>query len=593
MWFPTEFIDEVRARISIVDLIGQSVRLKKQGAKYVALCPFHNEKTPSFHVFPGEEHYHCFGCGAHGNVFTFLMNHTHLTFAEAVERLASMAGLPLPAQAESTAEAQAYEETIKLNQLALTFFLKHLHQKGGEQAREYCRMRGLSEDTISHFSIGYAPNEWEGLKKHLLKEGFNEEALLKAGLVTQHEETKRVYDRFRDRLMFPIYDHQERVIAFGGRSLTDQMPKYLNSPETVVFKKSSVLYNRARARRALKGDGNAIVVEGYMDVIGLYEFGFHEAVAPLGTAFTGEHLRALWKFSPEPLICLDGDEAGQKAMDRIIDIALPLLEPGKSLQFINIPEGDDPDSFLRKTSAHAFKERVKAATPLFERLVMHEEKKTPLDTPERKAGLIGRLRAKGEIIKDGLTRRMYKSFLDEKFPEASFQPRNKVALPPLPKSTVNAPGSLKTRHEQVLILGILLNPELLGEQDEALSGIQFKDEMHEKIRGTLLQYSAEQHPLEKKQLESYLKAMGFTEFVMRLYQDKGVRELFPFLNSDPKAQPFKDQWIHLLARVKSTGDSQPKMASAELFDEDGWARFLEQRHQKQIVEQDEAKKLGE
>lgn len=591
MWFPTEFIDEVRARISIVDLIGQTVRLKKQGDKYIALCPFHREKTPSFHVFPGEEHYHCFGCGAHGNIFTFLINHTHVSFAEAVERLASMAGLPLPAQAESTAESKSYEETITLNQLAAAFFVKHLHAEQGAGAREYCRMRGLTEDTLSYFSLGYAPNEWEALKKHLIKEGFNEEALLKAGLVTQHEETKRIYDRFRDRLIFPIYDHQERIIAFGGRSLTDQMPKYLNSPETVVFKKSSVLYNRARARRALKGDGNAIVVEGYMDIISLYEFGFQEAVAPLGTAFTGEHLKALWKFSPEPVICLDGDEAGQKAMDRVIEIALPLLEPGKSLQFVSLPDGDDPDSYLRKTSAHAFKERLKAATPLFERLVSREAQKTPLDTPERKAGLIDRLRAKGDIIRDGLTRRMYKTFLDDKFPEASFKPRNTVELPPLQRDALKTPMGLKTRHEQVLLLGILLNPELLAEHDEALSNIQFKEEPNEKLRSVILYYSAEQKPLEKAEMESYLKAMGYAENLTRLYQDKGLRDLFPFLTKDPQGKTFKEDWSHLLSRVRLMEKTQPKIATAELFDEEGWARFLEQRHQKQLSEQDELKKL--
>src|SRR5947207_8122407 len=338
MAFPPGFLDELRSRVSLGDLVGRRVRLARQGREQGGLCPFHNEKTPSFYVVEDKGFFHCFGCGAHGDAIGFLMRSDNLDFIEAVERLAGEAGIAVPQQTPQERErAQRQKTLLEALAAAADFYEAQLWSRAGINAREYLTARGLDAETIRRFRLGWAPDDRQALRRALAAD-FPEALLHEAGLLRIPENGGTPYDYFRGRVMFPIGDRAGRVIAFGARTLGDDQPKYLNSPDTPLFEKGRVLYAWAAARtnlaRSETGEAPAvIVVEGYMDVIALHRAGFGTAVAPLGTALTEAHLQELWRLSPEPVLCLDGDTAGQRAMLRALHRALPLLQPGRSLRF--------------------------------------------------------------------------------------------------------------------------------------------------------------------------------------------------------------------------------------------------------------------
>ena len=340
MFFPAPFLESVKEAIPLAELIGRYMPLKKRGHESVGCCPFHGEKTPSFTVNDQKGFYHCFGCAAHGNCFDFLMKIENITFPEAVDKAAGIAGLALPKPEQSAhlqREAEAKLDIYKVLDAAATFYQQQLETSLGEHARDYLNKRKVLPATIQKFRIGYAPRAAQALWTHLTKQGFQPVLIHKAGLAVEGEQVR---DRFRERLMFPIADKSGRVIAFGGRALGDFDPKYLNSPETEVFHKGKTLYNFANARRAKQGP--VLLVEGYMDVVSLVQAGFEQAVAPLGTALTAPQIELLWTMAPEPVICFDGDAAGQRAAGRAIDQVLPLLKPGHSLNFLTLPVGEDP-----------------------------------------------------------------------------------------------------------------------------------------------------------------------------------------------------------------------------------------------------------
>ena len=319
MAFPKSFLDEIRNRISMVELVGRRVALKKRGRDHWGCCPFHNEKSPSFKVSEDRDDYHCFGCGAHGSAFDFVMQTEGLSFPEAAERLAEAAGLEVPRIApEQREKADHLSRLADANEAAAKWFQAQLRGSGGGEARDYLRQRGLGEDAIEEFRLGYAPDRNDGLKSALLERGFTEKELVEAGLLGQPDDGRSSYDRFRHRLMFPIGDRRNRVIAFGGRALGDARAKYLNSPESPLFDKGRSLYNHAMAREASRAAGTVIVVEGYMDVIALAEAGFRNTVAPLGTAVTEDQIGLLWQMTSEPVLCLDGDAAGLRAARRVL-----------------------------------------------------------------------------------------------------------------------------------------------------------------------------------------------------------------------------------------------------------------------------------
>jgi DNA primase len=367
---PQRFIDDLMARVDVVEVVGERVKLKKAGRNYSGLCPFHQEKTPSFTVSADKQFYHCFGCGAHGNALRFLMEYDKLRFPEAVEQLAGRLGLEVPREGADDPRAQARErkrkEGVNLLELSAAFFRERLKMPEGQGAREYLERRGLAPEVQQTFGIGYAPDGWESLKRHLGERGIAEAVQVEYGLLVHREETGRTYDRFRDRVMFPIRDIKGRTIAFGGRVLGDAKPKYLNSPETPVFHKGRELYGLYEARQADHRLERVVIVEGYMDVVALAQFGIRNAVATLGTSTSEEHLTRLFRLVNEVVFCFDGDRAGRQAASRALETVLPLMIDGRQARFLFLPEGEDPDTLVRREGAEAFQDRITCASPLSE-----------------------------------------------------------------------------------------------------------------------------------------------------------------------------------------------------------------------------------
>src|SRR6201991_555987 len=393
MRFTASFLDDLRARLPVSEVVGRRVALKKAGREWKGLSPFNKEKTPSFFVNDQKMAWFDFSSGKNGNIFDFVMQTEGVSFPEAVERLANMAGLPLPTI--SRAEEARDERRKTLNdvmELAAKFFDAALAARAGAKARGYLADRALDPATQVRFRLGYAPAERFALKEHLGKEGISTPDMIEAGLLVAGDDIPVPYDRFRDRVMFPITDLRGRVIAFGGRALEkDAQAKYLNSPETPLFHKGGTLYNIAAARAAAHKGAPVIAVEGYVAVIAMVNAGFEATVAPLGTALTSEQLVLLWRMTDEPTLCFDGDAAGRRAAYRAVDLALPLIRPGKSLKFATLPEGQDPDDLVRTGGRDAINEVINAPRPLAGGAWMRETEAGAFDPPERRAAFEARL----------------------------------------------------------------------------------------------------------------------------------------------------------------------------------------------------------
>ncbi|WP_376986457.1 DNA primase [Bosea sp. R86505] len=416
MKFPPSLLEEIKARLPVSAVVGKRVRLAKAGREWKGLSPFNAEKTPSFFVNDQKASFFDFSSGKNGDIFKFVMETEGLSFPEAVEKLAAEAGVTLP---KITQEAQVQEERRKglheVVELAARYFESELMGDRGGHARRYLASRGLDGEARTRFRLGYGPADRFALRDHLAGKGVSAELMMEAGLLVHGEEIAVPYDRFRDRIMFPIHDSRGRVVAFGGRAMSAEVSaKYLNSPETPLFHKGSLLFNHHNARKAAHDTGQAIVVEGYVDVIAMALAGFPQTVAPLGTALTEDQLTLLWRMADEPVICLDGDKAGRKAASRAIDIALPLLEPGKSLSFALLPEGQDPDDLARSGGKAAIAEVLGAARPLVDMLWTREVEAGPLDTPERRAAFERRLKEPLGRIRDETTRKHYRREMDER-----------------------------------------------------------------------------------------------------------------------------------------------------------------------------------
>ena len=413
MRFSPQFLDELRARLPVSEVVGRRVKLRKAGREWKGLSPFNKEKTPSFFVNDAKAMWFDFSSGKNGNIFDFLMLTEGVSFPEAVERLANEAGVPLPVYSP---EAEARDERRKtlhdIVELAAKFFESTLASRNGARGRGYLADRGLASATQLKFRLGYAPSEQYALKEHLGAAKIPVEDMIEAGLVVAGEDIPVPYDRFRDRVMFPISDWRGRLIAFGGRALEkDVAAKYLNSPETPLFHKGATLYNIAAARKAAHEGAPVIAVEGYIDVIAMVEAGFEATVAPLGTALTPEQLALTWRMHDEPVLCFDGDDAGRRAAYRAVDIALPLLKPGKSLKFAALPDGQDPDDLARSGGREAIDDVLGAARPLAQVLWTRESEQGPFDTPERRAALEARLGDVTNAIADETVRRYYRQDL--------------------------------------------------------------------------------------------------------------------------------------------------------------------------------------
>ena len=410
MRFPPQFLDELRERLLVSEVVGRRVRLKKAGREWRGLSPFNQEKTPSFFVNDQKSMWFDFSSGKNGNIFDFVMMTEGLTFPEAVERLAGEAGLALPTISREEEARDERRKTLNdVMELAAKFFEATLASRAGAKARGYLADRGLDPATQVKFRLGYGPAERFALKEHLGKEGISTADMVEAGLLVAGEDIPVPYDRFRDRVMFPITDLRGRVIAFGGRALEkDAQAKYLNSPETPLFHKGATLYNIAAARAAAHKGAPVIAVEGYVDVIAMVTAGFEATVAPLGTALTADQLVLLWKMADEPTLCFDGDGAGRRAAYRAVDLALPLIKAGKSLKFASLPEGHDPDDLVRAGGREAISEVIGAARPLAHVLWMRETEAGGFDTPERRAAFEARIAEVTAAIGDDSVRKYYR-----------------------------------------------------------------------------------------------------------------------------------------------------------------------------------------
>jgi len=473
---PDGFIDELKTRVRLSDVVGRKVKLKKQGKAFVGLSPFTTEKTPSFYVHDTEGFFKCFSSGIGGDAIKFIQETERMSFMEAVEKLAEEVGMSLP---KATPEAkEVYDRRLRLYEAceaACQFYESSLRGQRGNEAREYLQGRGLYVEAWSRHRLGFAPDEWRSLLDHLSQKGFSKSEVIDAGLAVQKEGGKEPYDRFRGRVIFPIEDAQGRVIAFGGRGLQpDAKPKYLNSSDTPLFHKGSVLYRYKRAREALgHGEGGGLIVcEGYMDAIALTEAGFGHAVAPLGTALTEDQLALLWRVGPEPTLCFDGDAAGKRAAYRSIDRALPFLEPGKSLFFSLLPDGLDPDDVIRQSGRQVMADMLKGAMPLSELLWLRERDLDAVDTPERQAGLEQRLKQAASVIRHAGVQSAYERDLRRRMNDYLWQMRAARRGKP-------APSKLKAE-AKVRGLGLIVraidNPDLIEGGGELLAGANFPNE---------------------------------------------------------------------------------------------------------------------
>ncbi|PJE78701.1 DNA primase [invertebrate metagenome] len=390
---PQYFIDDILTRVDIVDIINSRIKLKKTGRNYSACCPFHKEKTPSFSVSPDKQFYYCFGCGASGNALGFLMNYDHMDFPAAVDYLANQLGLDIPRESSGYSDRTRQNANLyTLTEQAADFFRDRLfNSSGSKTAFNYLKKRGLDQKTLQTFGVGYAPTGWENLKKHFSETPESEKKLLTTGLLVQHDENHRIYDRFRNRILFPIRDQRGRYIGFGGRVLDDSKPKYLNSPESPIFHKGSELYGLYEARKYQPLE-QLIVVEGYMDVISMAQHGITHCVATLGTATTPEHVQRLFKLVDDVVYCFDGDNAGIKAAWRALESTLPYKKDNGQARFLFLPKGEDPDTFVKKAGSEAFLQRIQQqAISLDHFLFKKLEQGLNLDSLDGRSQLVTRI----------------------------------------------------------------------------------------------------------------------------------------------------------------------------------------------------------
>lgn len=550
MRFPPSFLDEIKARLPVSEVVRRRVKLQKAGREWKGLSPFGSEKTPSFFVNDAKMAWFDFSSGKNGNVFDFVMETEGLTFPETVERLAGEAGLPLPVRsADAERQEQRRAGLHEVLEWAAAFFEAELKTERGAKARAYLDGRGLTLQSRADFRIGYSPASRHALRDHLASKGASVETMCEAGLLSHGDDIPVAYDRFRDRVMFPITDRNGRVIAFGGRAMEkDVQAKYLNSAETPVFHKGAVLFNHHRARKAAHARGRVITVEGYIDVVAMHAAGFPETVAQLGTALTEEQLGLLWQMAPQPILCFDGDKAGLKAAYRAVEVALPFISPSRTLAFALLPEGRDPDDMIRTAGAGAMVEALAAAVPLVDLIWTRETETRLLSTPEQRAALERDLAALTATIKDEGLRRHYRADFDQRLkalfgtaaPSAApaYQRRQTqgrrgapaarerlgyltapiVASQSLTRSVTFRPDPKTLPPREVLILQILLaHPHLVEPHAEELAVTEFAAKDLAMLRDKLLDLVHDDIG-EVSDLRGALEAAGFSALVKRFDQ---------------------------------------------------------------------------
>ncbi|MFL2844222.1 MAG: DNA primase [Alphaproteobacteria bacterium] len=592
MKFSIETLNEIKDKISVSQVVEKTVQLKKRGKEFVGLSPFTKERTPSFTVNDEKQFYHCFSTNKHGDIFTFLVEVGGLSFPEAVEKLADEAGVQLrtfsPAEEEKINKSKKIFEALEISK---SFFSSQIFDDNNSLALKYIRERGLDDKIINSYEIGYAP-QGNKLEKFLLSKGVSHEIMTLAGMTIKDEKKKdNFYDRFRNRIIFPIRDIRNRVVGFGGRVInSNDQPKYLNSPETPVFHKGSLLYNFSKIRPNLKNNDNLIVVEGYMDVVSLASKGFQNAVAPLGTAITETQLNILWKDSDSPIICFDGDKAGKQASFRATEIALKLLKPNKTLRFINLPDNLDPDDYIKNFGLESFNKFVDNASPLQSIIWDLCLQESNIDTPEGKAGFESMLRAKLNLIGDKSIKKHYgllfKDMLDQffyikkterkisKFDNSEkYTGKYKNSLK-IKNSILGSGGQLPSDLEALVISGVLIFPELVKKHYEILESFNIENLRLVDIRDNVLAFVKKDY--------SELDIDLLKEFVQKKYQtffEKDLRfaNIFWQKKEGNNFDEISETWLEILRddqHIKSL-NHDIETSKDEIKNEEDEKRFID------------------
>ncbi|HYD36065.1 MAG TPA: DNA primase [Allosphingosinicella sp.] len=589
MTLSPQWLDELRARTSLSALVGRTVKLQRAGREWKACCPFHKEKTPSFYVNDEKGFWHCFGCGVHGDAIRWLTDARGLPFMDAVKELADAAGMEVPAadpRAQEKAERAA--GLYDVMEAAQKWFEEQLGGLEGAEARAYLETRGISEATRRRFGFGYAPDSRGKLKAAL--KAFGNDRLVEAGLLIAPEGEREPYDRFRGRLMFPIRDRRGRVIAYSGRIVGAGEPKYLNSPDTPLFDKGHSLFNIDKAAAASRAARRVIVVEGQMDVISLDQAGLGEAVAPLGTALTEAQLGLLWRLSPSPILCFDGDAAGRKAAVRAALRALPHVGPDRSLGFVSLPAGRDPDDLIRAGGRSALDSLLEKPEPLVDRIWSHELAAEPLATPEQRAGLRRRLSDHVAAIRDSDVREQYRGELLGRFnaltappprrpwtPGAPANPRFAPRRPVSDQARALASAGISPRTARSVLHGLLRYPELVAAHAEAIGAVPLPDRMAARLRDALLEGAMAHGALDRERLDTILAEAGVAPLAERLRLERGLAFSFNRRDVDPE-RASRD-----LVLVIDTLAAQPGLnaaleaATARLKEDGDEAAFQEQQ----------------
>ena len=602
MAFSPQFLDELRARLELAGTIARRVRLTRKGREHIGLCPFHKEKTPSFTVNEDKGFYHCFGCGAHGGVIDFVMQMDGLSFPEAVQHLAAEAGMEVPVDTpEERQRNRRRQSLLDIQEAACAYFEKMLRMPEGKAASDYLRGRGLADDTIKRFRLGFAPDARGALKAALSGDGISDELLSAAGLIVRPDEGGRApYDRFRRRVMFPITDAGGRIIAFGGRILSNGEPrqtgaKYLNSPETDLFHKGRVLYGLAQAKAAARKSGRLIVTEGYMDVIALAQAGYQETVAPLGTALTEDQIGELWRLVREPVLCFDPDAAGQRAAVRAAERALPLLKPGHGLRFafLRTDTGDDPDGVSRRYPRQFMDSTFASALSLSDMLWRMEAGTGPVKTPEQRAALQQKLRDQARRINDPTVRAHFlRAFKERIWQMGRGRGREKgrgIEAVRIDPGTASASPVEGDRIAQQTLIAIIINhPDFFPLVEEQFGCMHFDDESLDRLRQELVMMLSGDPGYDVEDVKEELGRRGLSESLDALYGDAMFRRhrlIGPRATNDDVRASWDDSLHYLRKRAfaaetdkqisASFAAEADKQASAQDFSDEELRRIME------------------
>ncbi|MEM1398227.1 MAG: DNA primase [Pseudomonadota bacterium] len=556
MKIPPGFLDELSARLPVSEVVGRHVKLIRRGREFVACCPFHNEKTPSFSVSDDKGFFHCFGCGAHGDAVGFVMRHQGVSFPEAVEHCAGLAGMEVPR--ETKAERDQRERRTSLSDVmdaAASYFQNALQTPKGASALAYASDRGLDEKLIADWRLGYAPNDPEGLREALKKVGGEEDALIELGLMRRPDDGRAPYCFFRDRLMFPVSDRRGRIVGFGGRLLSGDGPKYVNSPQSPLFDKGRLLFGHSRARDAVARGHSVIIVEGYMDVLALARAGFLASVAPLGTALTEDQLTEAWRMGPSPVLCFDGDNAGMRAAWRAAERALPLLKPDHTVRFAFLPQGEDPDSLIKQGGAGDMRQILTNALPIDAFIWQQEAANRRLDDPSARAGLEAAMNEHAGRIGDGTVashfRRQWRDRVQETFfTRQAGGPGMRAGAPYARKPTARPPSRRpQTAPERILLSLITHHPKLYEQFGDQLAEMAFADPADARLRDCIAEHLSSHSGVDFHELVTHVGRLGHTEPLARL-RAPGLLAVAPFVDAATEDEAASAAWEEYWSQIE-------------------------------------------